>query len=88
MNSGILFVLLFMHCALYLDFRQAFPSISTGIYSYPIEDATRIALDTTRTFLESERGSKVGQFTAVIIFESHTIDDPSDRKGYLCGVEQ
>lgn len=51
-----------MNCALYLNFRQAFPSISTGIYSYPIGDATRIALDTTRTFLESEKGSKVGQF--------------------------
>ncbi|KAG9014889.1 hypothetical protein FRB94_009047 [Tulasnella sp. JGI-2019a] len=35
----------------------AFPSISTGIYGYPIEDATPIALKTTREFLESEKGA-------------------------------
>jgi O-acetyl-ADP-ribose deacetylase (regulator of RNase III) len=29
-----------------------FSSISTGIYGYPIVDATRIALETTRRFLE------------------------------------
>ena len=38
---------------------QAFPSISTGIYSYPIVDATRIALNTARVFLDSEQGNKV-----------------------------
>lgn len=30
----------------------AFPAISTGVYGYPIEDATRIALSETRAFLE------------------------------------
>lgn len=38
---------------------QAFPSISTGVYSYPIVDATRIALNSVRTFLDSEAGTKV-----------------------------
>ncbi|KAG8827393.1 hypothetical protein FRC19_003542 [Serendipita sp. 401] len=33
---------------------KAFCSISTGIYGYPIEDATHIALETTRTFLEQK----------------------------------
>ncbi|KAF5373959.1 hypothetical protein D9758_000714 [Tetrapyrgos nigripes] len=32
----------------------AFCSISTGIYGYPIEDATDIALDTVRNFCESD----------------------------------
>ncbi|KAJ7650401.1 A1pp-domain-containing protein [Roridomyces roridus] len=32
----------------------AFPSISTGIYGYPIEDATHIALDLARRFCESD----------------------------------
>jgi len=32
----------------------AFPSISTGAYGYPIEDASRIALKTVREFLEKE----------------------------------
>jgi len=32
----------------------AFPSISTGVYRYPIEKACRIALKTTREFLASD----------------------------------
>jgi O-acetyl-ADP-ribose deacetylase (regulator of RNase III) len=32
----------------------SFPSISTGAYRYPIEKASRIALKTTRDFLEGE----------------------------------
>ena len=43
-----------------LTLHQAFPSISTGIYSYPVPAATRIALNEVRTFLESEDGDKVG----------------------------
>lgn len=30
----------------------AFPAISCGVYGYPIDDACKIAVDTTRTFLE------------------------------------
>lgn len=32
----------------------AFPSISTGAYSYPIEDASKIALKTVKDFLKKE----------------------------------
>jgi O-acetyl-ADP-ribose deacetylase len=32
----------------------AFPSISTGVYGYPIEEASRVALGTVKTFLENE----------------------------------
>ncbi|KAJ7127118.1 hypothetical protein C8R44DRAFT_979810 [Mycena epipterygia] len=32
----------------------AFPSVSTGIYGYPIEDATHIALDVVRRFCDSD----------------------------------
>ncbi len=32
----------------------AFPAISTGIYGYPLEAATRIAIDEARRFLESD----------------------------------
>ncbi len=32
----------------------AFPAISTGIYGYPLEAATRIAMDETRRFLASD----------------------------------
>ena len=37
-----------------LDVRAiAFPSISTGVYGYPIALATRVAIDTVRTFVEA-----------------------------------
>ncbi len=32
----------------------AFPSISTGAYGYPIEDASRVAVQTVKDFLEKE----------------------------------
>jgi O-acetyl-ADP-ribose deacetylase (regulator of RNase III) len=32
----------------------AFPGISTGVYGYPVELASRIALDTVKTFLASQ----------------------------------
>lgn len=34
----------------------AFPSISTGAYGYPIDEASRIALSTVKDFLEKENG--------------------------------
>ncbi len=34
----------------------ALPAVSCGVYGYPIEDACRIAVDTTREFLEKEDG--------------------------------
>lgn len=33
--------------------RLAFPAISTGVYGYPIEAAARIAIDTTRQWLDA-----------------------------------
>jgi len=44
----------------------AFPSISTGIYGYPIVDATRIALSTARTFLELENANKLERVIFVV----------------------
>ncbi len=35
----------------------AFPAISTGIYGYPIEDATVIAVNTARAFRETHPGA-------------------------------
>lgn len=39
---------------------QAFPSVSTGIYGYPIEEATRIALEETRQYLDAETEGGLG----------------------------
>jgi O-acetyl-ADP-ribose deacetylase len=33
----------------------AFPNISTGVYGYPIEEASRVAIDAVRKFLEDEK---------------------------------
>jgi O-acetyl-ADP-ribose deacetylase (regulator of RNase III) len=35
----------------------AFPSISTGIYGYPIEQAARVALGTVTEFLRANPGA-------------------------------
>jgi O-acetyl-ADP-ribose deacetylase len=34
----------------------AFPAISTGVYSYPLHQATLIALETTRRFIDTHTG--------------------------------
>jgi len=44
----------------------AFPCVSTGIYGYPIVDATRIALEEVRRFCESEEGGKLERVIFVI----------------------
>ncbi|KAH9903082.1 A1pp-domain-containing protein [Cubamyces lactineus] len=44
----------------------AFPSISTGIYGYPVEDATHIALDTVRRFLDTPGGDKLERTIFVV----------------------
>ncbi|KAJ7903672.1 A1pp-domain-containing protein [Mycena olivaceomarginata] len=44
----------------------AFPSVSTGIYGYPIEDATHIALDVVRRFCDSDAGSKANRVIFVV----------------------
>jgi len=44
----------------------AFPSISTGIYGYPIVDATHIALDTVRRFCDSDNGGKLDRVIFVV----------------------
>jgi len=47
----------------------SFPSISTGAYRYPIQEAAGIALGSVREHLESE-GKKLGQVTFVLFSEA------------------
>ncbi|KAI0784195.1 A1pp-domain-containing protein [Abortiporus biennis] len=44
----------------------AFPSISTGVYGYPIVDATHVALKTVRSFFDSPNGEKVDNVLFVV----------------------
>ncbi len=47
----------------------AFPSISTGIYGYPVEEASRIALKTVADYLEKHQEIKLVRF---VLFDSKT----------------
>ena len=49
----------------------AFPSISTGAYRYPIEDAARIALETTVAHL---RGGSSLQRVLFVLFSDHDLE--------------
>ena len=47
----------------------AFPSISTGIYGYPVEEASRVALKTVRDYLKDHPEIKLVRF---VLFDSNT----------------
>jgi O-acetyl-ADP-ribose deacetylase (regulator of RNase III) len=47
----------------------AFPSISTGIYGYPVEEASRIALKTVMDYLKDHLEIKLVRF---VLFDSNT----------------
>ena len=47
----------------------AFPSISTGIYGYPIHEATVIALNAVKEFVETHQGIKEVRF---VLFDDAT----------------
>ena len=57
----------------------AFPSISTGAYGYPIQEASRIALRTVKGFAESE--GRPAAVTFVLFSES-------DFRAYLRALEE
>jgi len=48
----------------------AFPSISTGVYGYPVEKAAVIAIDTIKKFL-NERNTTIKQVT-IVLYDSRT----------------
>jgi O-acetyl-ADP-ribose deacetylase len=49
----------------------AFPSISTGIYGYPVEEASRIALKTVADYLKEHPEIKLVRF---VLFDSRTFE--------------
>ncbi len=49
----------------------AFPSISTGIYGYPVEEASRIAIKTVTDYLKNHPEIKLVRF---VLFDSRTFE--------------
>lgn len=48
----------------------AFPSISTGIYHFPVEQAAKIAVNTVKRFLDDNEGMFV--LAEWVLFDKHT----------------
>jgi len=54
----------------------AFPSISTGAYGYPVEDACRVALEAVKEFLEKEGNLDEVVF---VLFSEHALEVYADK---------
>ena len=48
----------------------AFPSISTGIYRFPVEQAAKIAVNTVKRFLDDNEG--MFDLVEWVLFDEHT----------------
>jgi O-acetyl-ADP-ribose deacetylase (regulator of RNase III) len=62
----------------------AFPSISTGIYGYPVEEASRIALKTVMDYLKDHSEIKLVRF---VLFDSKTYDVYEEALKKLANVK-
>ena len=62
----------------------AFPSISTGAYGYPIEEASRIALKTVKEFLEKENNLDKVIF---VLFSDNDFNVYSEVAGAILGQQ-
>jgi O-acetyl-ADP-ribose deacetylase (regulator of RNase III) len=54
----------------------AFPSISTGAYGYPVEEACRVALEAVKEFLEKEDRLNEVVF---VLFSEHALEVYADK---------
>jgi O-acetyl-ADP-ribose deacetylase (regulator of RNase III) len=63
----------------------AFPSISTGVYGYPVDEAARVALEAIRGALQEFSGVTL---VRMVLFDRHTLE--SYRRAYadLEGAEE
>ena len=50
----------------------AFPSISTGVYSYPLEEAAQVAMDAVKTFIKENPGKL--DLVEWVLFDRRTYD--------------
>jgi len=63
----------------------AFPSISTGIYGYPVEDASHIALKTVRDYLRDHADIQLVRF---VLFDSRTYQVYEEALKELTNAQQ
>lgn len=61
----------------------AFPAISTGVYGYPLEQATKIAIDTVETYVQSGLKKKADFSIREIIFCCFSATDAAVYKQLL-----
>lgn len=60
----------------------AFPSISTGIYHFPVSLAARTAVDTVRTFLKERDGELEGIFWVFLDEKTKLVYDAEVRRTF------
>ena len=58
-------------CSEYQVKSVAFPSISTGAYGYPVEEAAQVAVKTVTDYLEKHAEIKLARF---VLFDARTLD--------------
>ncbi len=61
----------------------AFPAISTGVYGYPLEQATKIAIDTVETYVQSGLENEANFSIREIIFCCFSATDAAVYKQLL-----
>lgn len=57
----------------------AFPAISCGVYGYPIDEACKVAVDTTLAYIESEPGIEAVKFVLFSKGDLHVYQDYLNR---------
>lgn len=62
----------------------AFPSISTGAYGYPVDEAARVALKTVSDFLQQQDTSI--KEVIFVLFDQRTFETYSQALGELCPI--
>jgi O-acetyl-ADP-ribose deacetylase len=60
----------------------AFPSISTGAYGYPVEQASRVALRAVKSFLEHDGGGCI-EGVVFVLFSRPDLEEYRDAAGML-----
>jgi O-acetyl-ADP-ribose deacetylase (regulator of RNase III) len=61
----------------------AFPSISTGVYGYPVDEAARVALRTVKDFLEKDTSLRTVTF---VLFDKATLEAYRGAADQVLGV--